>query len=550
MFISPAPPEAPGPRAARVIQFIETFLRLEDGEPFILQPWQRAFVAALYAPGVRRGVLSVAKKNGKTQLAAALALAHIVGPEKRPGGRVLSAAAGSREQAALVFERARMMVWQSAKLLDRLSITASKWRLEHRLTLSRYEALPAKARTVQGQLPVMWIYDEFAQALDSDLYDALDRGQGTVSGGGLGLVISTRSHRPGNPLADLLDAIERGHKLGLMQHWIAHVYSGDPAAADEFAIENVALANPGLSLASDDDPDAAAGDGFLGRDALEQEVEEARLMPSKRAAFRAYRLNIESEPTESLVDMRLWSERADPACAAAAATGSLRAAAFERIHRLWVELVDEVCVLGLDMSATQDLTSLALWFPRRDYLAVWSWLPEAILAEREADDRVPYRAWAEVGDLRLSPGATIEPTFIAEVIRGICARYQVLELRYDRWRTAAVMRRLAEVGADVEVREFGQGYKDMGPAIEDFERRIINASLIHDDNPVTNYGLGSCLVASDPRAMSDARKPAKRRGARNDPAVAALMAIADMGIDTHERGVGDFVPLGFYDQEV
>ena len=541
MAVSPAVPEV-GPRALAVITFIEAFLCLEDGSPFLLQRWEKDFLTAFYSAGVTRGLLSVAKKNGKTQLAAALALAHVLGPEKLRGGRVVSAAAGSKEQAGFVFQRAHAMVLASAKLHMRCRITVSKMRLEHQLALSRYEALPAKARTVQGELPAFWIYDEYAQALDSDLYDALDRGQGTFAGDvGRGLVISTRSHRPANPMADLADGIERGHKMGLMQHWVSHVYSGDPDAADEFTLENVALANPGLELgeaksASTTKPEP---DGFLSRASVLREIEEAKLMPSKRAAFRAYRLNIESEPTDSLLDMALWGERADPECGDA----------FARMCRLWLDLVDEVCVLGLDMSASQDLTSIAMWFPRRHFLAVRSYLPIEILAARELDDRVPYREWHAAGDLLVTPGETIEPRFIGEEIGRICGRFQVRELRYDRWRSAVVRRRLEEVGASVEMRDFGQGYKDMGPAVEDFERLIINGKLRHDDNPVTNYGMGACLVTTDSSSTSEARKPLKRRGARNDPAIAALMAVADMGLDTRERTAADYVPIGFYDDD-
>jgi phage terminase large subunit-like protein len=52
---------------------------------------------------VRRAILSIARKNGKTALIAALVLVHLVGPESIPNGEIYSAA-NDREQAAQVYK--------------------------------------------------------------------------------------------------------------------------------------------------------------------------------------------------------------------------------------------------------------------------------------------------------------------------------------------------------------------------------------------------------------------------------------------------------------
>ncbi len=85
------PWEEPGlSRAGRVIAFLEdlpiTAGKLA-GTTMTLRPWQRDFIEAVYAEDVegrrpvRTAVLSMARKNGKTQLAAGLALCHLMGPE-------------------------------------------------------------------------------------------------------------------------------------------------------------------------------------------------------------------------------------------------------------------------------------------------------------------------------------------------------------------------------------------------------------------------------------------------------------------------------------
>lgn len=103
------PWEEPGlSRAGRVIAFCEDLpitAGLLAGTMMKLRPWQREFLEAVYAEDeksarpVRTAVLSMARKNGKTQLAAALALCHLLGPEAEPRGEVYSCAL-TRDQAA------------------------------------------------------------------------------------------------------------------------------------------------------------------------------------------------------------------------------------------------------------------------------------------------------------------------------------------------------------------------------------------------------------------------------------------------------------------
>src|SRR5687768_13971374 len=87
-------------RAEAVLRFCES-LRVTSGmhagRPLVLRPWQREILEAWYrcdADGqriVRTGLLTMGRKNGKTALVSALALAHLVGPEREPRGQVIAA---------------------------------------------------------------------------------------------------------------------------------------------------------------------------------------------------------------------------------------------------------------------------------------------------------------------------------------------------------------------------------------------------------------------------------------------------------------------------
>lgn len=121
-------------RAERVISFIEKLkITIGDdaGKNFRLREWQKDFIRDVYSPCdktsnrvVRRAVLSIARKNGKTELAAALILVHLIGPEAELNGEIYSAA-NDREQAAIVFFAVKRMIEASPALSAALQVVPS-----------------------------------------------------------------------------------------------------------------------------------------------------------------------------------------------------------------------------------------------------------------------------------------------------------------------------------------------------------------------------------------------------------------------------------------
>ena len=512
-------------RGNRVIQFVEQYCRLahktKGSVPFVLDPWEKRLIRNMYATRAdgslkhSRVVLSVGKKNGKTELAAALMLAHVAGPEAGYGERNVSGAGGSKEQAGIVFERCEAMIMRSPELASRIEVTPSTRKFHHVERLNYYEALPHNARSVQGELPPFWIFDELAQALSDDLYDALDRGQGTVEDD-LGLVVSTMSHRPGNPMADLVEGIKRGQGAGGMKHWYAAIYQADPKE-NIYSLANVKKANPALG-------------SHLRKSSVLKEIEEAKLMPGKRAAYKAYRLNLDVEAVDSLIELELWQD-----------------AVYEG-DTSWEALKGQVCIGGVDLSSSRALTSVAWWFPELGLLKVESWLPQEILAEREADDRAPYQAWHADGHLNVTPGATIDYETVGAHLAQVAGICQVQEVRYDDWRMADLKRECEKAGITLPpMTNFRQGYKSMGPAVDRFERLLASGAMRHNDNPVTNMAARNTGGRSDAQSSSDARKPVPMRsGLRIDPIVAAIQAVAPGEPPEKPRRAEQMVAVGLY----
>ena len=92
------PPVAPwGDAAAQagvvVAEWAEATLKVPTGplrgQPFRVPEWQRQFLIDASGPGVREAGLSVARKNGKSGLIAAMLLAYLCGPLNRPDWRAV-----------------------------------------------------------------------------------------------------------------------------------------------------------------------------------------------------------------------------------------------------------------------------------------------------------------------------------------------------------------------------------------------------------------------------------------------------------------------------
>ncbi len=102
-------------RGQKICAFIEIYCLIPEGaqvgQPIKLMKFQRKFILDMFdnPHGTSRAYLSVARKNGKSALIAAILLAHLVGPEERQNGQIISGAR-SRDQASLVFKLAEKIV--------------------------------------------------------------------------------------------------------------------------------------------------------------------------------------------------------------------------------------------------------------------------------------------------------------------------------------------------------------------------------------------------------------------------------------------------------
>lgn len=512
----PEPWEAPGlTRAGRVIAFIETLEVTAGklaGERMVLRPWQRAILEEVYALNedggrpVRTAVLSMGRKNGKTGLAAALALCHLVGPEAEPRGEVYSAA-NDRQQAGKLFNEMVAMIARNAALTARINIRRFTKELEDFVTGSVFAALSADASTKHGLSPSFVVYDELGQTTNRNLYDALDTAMGARNDPLL-MVISTQAAADVAPMSDLIDYGLRVRAGAVDDPSFRLFFFTTPEGLDPWEESSWAHANPAL------------GD-FLSLAEVRRQAGQAKRMPAKEPAFRNLILNQRVSAERHFLTASEW----------------MASGAAVDVDRL----AGRLCYAGLDLSAVRDLTALVLVFPDDDGafdVLPFFWLPSDALREREEDDRVPYWAWKTGGHLLTTPGATIDPAFIAHTVAELSGQYDLRMLGYDRWRIDTFQKALADTGNVVPMAPFGQGYRDMAPAVDILERMIAERRLRHGGHPVLTWNAANAVATADPAGNRKLDK-ARSRG-RIDGLVALAMALS---VAAKHGGEVDWTPM-------
>lgn len=491
-------------RGERVVAFIERHCRAPEGEhvgkPIQLDGFQRKFILAIYdnPDKTRRAYLSIARKNGKTALIAGILLAHLCGPEAQLNSQIVSGAL-SRDQAAIVFALAAKMVQLSPELSKVVRIIPSSKRLLGLTRNVEYRALAADGHTSHGLSPILAILDEVGQVrgTKSDFIDAITTSQGAHAEPLL-IAISTQAPNDADLFSVWVDDALNSKDPRIVCH--VHAAPKDCSLLDEDAWK---AANPALGV-------------FRSLEDVREQAERAMRMPSFEPTFRNLVLNQRVEMAAPFISRGVWLANSNEPDESA--------------------FYEEPVYVGLDLSAKTDLTAMVM-LARRD--GVWHtratfWTPEKGLRDRAKRDRAPYDTWAEQGFIRTVPGASVDYEVVAREIADTLSDCSVAAFAFDRWRFDLLRKELDEIGAQFQLIPFGQGFKDMAPAIDALETALLNEQIAHGNNPVLTMCMANTRVEKDAAGNRKLNK-AKATG-RIDGAVALTMALGVASRQQEEVG--------------
>jgi len=288
-------------RSERVIRFVQS-LKVTAGDGagkrFRLRPWQKDIIRKVYDPVdedgcrlVRTALLTMARKNGKSGLVAALALAHLCGPEAESRGQVFSAAV-DRSQASILYREMKAMALASPELAARIIIRDFNKEITDVETGSVYVALSADAHNKHGFSTSFVAYDELAQAPDRRLFDVLETSTGARKEP-LVWIISTQTSDPKHIMSELTD-YAKDVSAGVIEDpsFAGFVYEA-PEGSDIWNEETWKLANPAL------------GD-FRSIDEMRSYAAKAKRLPAREAVFRNLYLNQRIDASAAFISGTDW----------------------------------------------------------------------------------------------------------------------------------------------------------------------------------------------------------------------------------------------------
>ena len=490
-------------KAQRVVRFIEALRHTKGefhGQPFHLLPWQEKIIRDVFGtvrdddPTMRQyttAYIEIPKKNGKSELGAAIALNMLINDDEWKAE--VYSCASDRQQAAIMFDVAVDMVRQSPALMKRVKIIPSTRRMIYQPTGSIYQVLSSEVATKHGLNVSACIFDELHTQPTRALYDVMTQGSGDARKQPLWFLLTTAGTDRNSICWEVhqkaLDILE-GRKNDPRFY---PVLFGLPDEADWTSEENWYRANPSL-------------DHTITIDKVRDAFRKAQETPADENQFRQLRLNQWVKQSVRWMPMDKWDE-----CGGVVDPYALEGRA---------------CYAGLDLSSTSDLTALVLVFPPtaedEPYIALpFFWLPEETLSLRVRRDHVPYDQWAKRGFIQTTEGNVVHYGFIERFICELGERYDIREIAHDRWNATMMVQTLEDDGFTMV--PFGQGFKDMSPPTKELMRIVLEHRLCHGGHPVLRWNMDNAFVRTDPAGNLKLDK--EKSTEKVDGAVALVMAL-------------------------
>ncbi|MCL2105794.1 MAG: terminase large subunit [Oscillospiraceae bacterium] len=504
----------------------------------LLIHWQERIVRDLFgivdADGYRQfrvAYVEIGKKNGKSELAAAIAL-YLLFADGEAGAEVYSCAADIN-QASIVFNTARAMVEQSGGLNSIAKIIPSTKRITFPHTNSFYRVLSSETKSKQGFNVSGLIFDELFAQQTRELFDTMTKYTGDARRQPLYFLITTAGRDKTSICYEIhckAKAVLDGTKIDPSFYpAVFGIEEGDDWQ-DETVWRRV---NPSIGVT-------------IPFEVVQAAYEQAAENPAEEMHFRQFRLNEWCNADVRWLPMDRWDKCGD----------HLRwdsPPSAQELHGLLEEELEGLdCYAGLDLSSTTDLTALVLVFPPiggdiKYTVLPYFWLPEDVIDLRSRRDHVPYAVWKKAGVFDTTEGNVVDYDYIVAFIAKLATRFRIREIAYDRYGAEKIRRDLEELGAEhaFSVFPFGQGFISMSPPSKDFYQFVMEGKMRHGRHPVLDWNLANVIVDEDPAGNI---KPNKRRSTEKiDGAVALIMGLARATLqaavpagsvyDREERGI-------------
>lgn len=454
----------------RPIKFIEKYLKqskgIWNGKPLKLELFQKAFIEALFGfvdkdTGLRKyrkAILFVARKNGKSVLASAIAI-YMTIADKEGGAEVYSVAT-KKDQSKIVWEEAKKMIKKTPVLAKRFRCLIGG--IYYDKGDAVFRALASDSNSLDGLNAHLVIADEVHAWKDKNLLDVMFD---SMSARTQPMLIETSTM--GTIRQNVFD-IEYDYSSKVIDGSVEDetllpiIYELDDEK--EWLTEECWYkANPSLGT-------------IKSVKSLREKVERAKANPIELVNLLCKDFNVRQNTINAWLTFEDLNN--------------------EEIYDEWK---DSYCIGGCDLSSTTDLTCATLLGVVKGKIRVKQmyFIPTNMLEKKVIDDKIPYDKWLKNGLLRLSGDSKID---YKDVTKWFLEEVQNNDLRplwigYDSWNANYWKIDMEEQGFDmVEVR---QGYKTESQPLKQMKADLMDKRINYNNNPILKWNLSNVVVKVD-----------------------------------------------------
>jgi len=496
-------------KAHHVIDFIEKYCKHSKGKwggkPVILELWQKALLSAAFGfidknTGLRKYtevLLIVARKNGKSTLAAAVGL-YLQVADGEPGSEVY-AVATKKDQAKLIWQEAKRMVRKSPALRKRIKTLVAEMVGIGRYEDTFFKPLGSDSDTLDGLNPHGACLDEIHAWKNKDLYDVIFDGMTarsqpmlfeTTTAGTVRALVFDEKYDYASKVIDGLEGFEDERLLPIIYELDDRKEWTDPGCYKK--------ANPGLGTIKDSDK-------------LEDKVRRAKRVPDQLSNLLCKDFNVR----DTVAGSWLTFDEAN------------NEATFDM-----EDMRDCYGIGGNDLGATTDLTFACAIVKKPGsemlYLIGQGFMPADTIEDRSKEDKVPYDKWAKRGFITLCPGNKVDYRYVTDWYIKMRDEYGIIAYwnGYDSWNSPAW----------IEDMENRMGYKNkenllpvimgaktLSAPMKELKADLASKLVNYNNNPLMKWALTNVAIETD---KNENIRPIKGRNQRQriDPAVSLLIA--------------------------
>lgn len=462
------------------------------GKVLELELWQCFIVGSVYGwkhkktklRRFKKAYVQVARKNGKSTLMAGIGLYSLLADGEQ-GAEVYSAAT-KKDQARIIFDEAKRMVKSSDSIQKYVEVLRNNMNVL--TTNSKFEPLSSDENSLDGLNVSCGLIDELHAHKSSGVWDVLDT--------------ATSARKQPIIWAITTAGFNRESICYKMYEQCINILKGTSEVHDTFSyIAQIdkdddwrepscwTKANPNLNVS-------------VNIDDLLSKCKNAIETPSWQNNFLCKHLNVWTNQSTRWMDPFKWNE-----CPVQEVDLSIKRS----------------CIVGIDASATTDLTSVNFEFELENgmtFMYSHSFMPEDKVLEAEKRDNVPYSTWIKQGYITATPGTTVDYDWIEAYIEDKAKVWSIQEICHDPWNTTQLANNLSNKGfVMVEIR---QGYRTLSEPTKDIMRKVLNKTLVHNNNPVLTWAINNVVATTDPAGNI---KPDKSKCTfRIDPAMAMIIS--------------------------